>query len=89
MPLTANVESINTGPTSNDTPARQHAGTPARQHASDADAWVNFSTYLPAPLRRTLKARCAALDIEVRQAVTDAITAWLATHSAEHDEPAK
>lgn len=67
------------------TSARQHASKPARQRAStpqdqggQEEPWVNFSTYLPASVRRELRARCALLDLEVRQAVTDAIKAWLA-----------
>lgn len=78
-PLTAQVEPITT---SGNTQARQHASTLARPTTSDTDAWVNFSTYLPAPLRRTLKARCAALGIELREATTQAVNAWLDTHPA-------
>jgi hypothetical protein len=74
--LTAHVEDITTG-----TPARQHASTPG----ADADAWVNFSTYLPAATRRALRARCAVLGVEMRAAVAEAITAWLDTHPAPGD----
>jgi hypothetical protein len=82
--LTAQVEEIATS----GVPARQHASTPEPDHPAaqtvrEEPAWVNFSTYLPAPVRRALKARCAALDVEVRQAVAEAITSWLDTHPAE------
>ncbi|MGW0588999.1 hypothetical protein [Streptosporangium sp. NPDC002607] len=82
MRLTAEVEPIRTGPQPEDPPV-EPASTPARQQASPSENWVNFSTYLPAPVRRELRARCALLDIEQRQAVTDAVLAWLAEHPAE------
>jgi hypothetical protein len=83
MRLTAEVEPIRTGPI--EAPTDEHASVPARQSAStpDKDKWVNFSTYLPAAVRRDLRARCALQDIELRQAVTDAVVAWLAAHPAD------
>ncbi|MCO6011725.1 hypothetical protein NE236_42945 [Actinoallomurus purpureus] len=80
-PLSAHVEDI---ATSGNTPARQHAGTPNKAAGNaDAEQWVNFSTYLPAPLRRSLKARCAGLEIEVREAVAQAVADWLEAHPAD------
>lgn len=73
--LTPQVEQIQTGPAE-----PEHASTPADQNASEPEKWVNFSSYLPASVRRDLRARCALLEIEQRQAVTDAIRAWLAAH---------
>jgi hypothetical protein len=87
MRLTAQVEPINTvAPAPETAPPVEPSSTPARQRAStpedDGPSWVNFSTYLPADLRRELKARCAQLDVELRQATADAIRAWLSDNPA-------
>ncbi|MGW2543066.1 hypothetical protein ACWC5I_19870 [Kitasatospora sp. NPDC001574] len=40
--------------------------------------WVQWNTYLPAGLRRRLKAVCAIDGIEIKHAATEALEAWLA-----------
>jgi hypothetical protein len=70
--LTPNTPGVNVG--------RETARTPGRRTADrkKGTEWEPFSTYLPADVRHDLRVVCATREIEIRDAVTAAVRAWIA-----------
>jgi hypothetical protein len=59
-----------------------HESSTGQPTAAAEPRRVQLGTYIPEPLKRELKTYCAAQDIEIRDAVTTAITEWLASQRA-------
>lgn len=55
-----------------------HVGAQQPPAEPSEPQWVPLGTYVPEPLKRRLKARCAAEGVEMKRAVTEAIEDWLA-----------
>ncbi len=77
-PLDANLERIHIGAADADTAPGGHESKASRP--VQRPERVPLGTYVPAEVKRTLKARCAELGVEMQDAVTEALTAWLAQH---------
>jgi hypothetical protein len=60
---------------------RETAAAPRRPAAKSSD-WEPFSTYLPADVRHDLRVVCATREIEIRDAVTTAVRAWITKNKA-------
>lgn len=72
--LAAEVEPLSIGGTPQQT-------EPARR-AEGADKPAPFGSYLPSELKRAFKARCVERDMEMQDALAEAVRDWLAKEQA-------
>lgn len=60
----------------------RHRTVTAPAPAEPVDPWVDITTTIPRSVRQDVKVACAIHDVKLKDAVTEALRAWLREHPA-------
>jgi hypothetical protein len=64
------------------TGSRRRTVTAAAPPAEPVEPWVDITTKIPVSVRREMKVACAVHGVLLKDAVTEALRAWLVDHPA-------
>jgi hypothetical protein len=64
------------------TGSRRRTATAAAPPAEPAELWVDMTTTIPESVRQDVRVACAIHGVKLKDAVTEALRAWLVEHPA-------
>jgi hypothetical protein len=64
------------------TGSRRRTATAASPPAEPTELWVDMTTTIPESVRQDVRVACAIHGVKLKDAVTEALRAWLVEHPA-------